>query len=99
MGTNGFGERARRELEATREKVRKRRVDQSTELAPQEEQIAQLARERRTIPMIGAHLFLSAQTVEWHLRKIFAKLGISSSRELDAALARRDRSVNVLGPK
>jgi DNA-binding CsgD family transcriptional regulator len=99
MGANGFGERARRELQATGEKVRKRRVDESTELTPQEEQIAQLARERRTNPEIGAHLFLSARTVEWHLRKIFAKLGISSRRELDAALTRRDRGANVLGPK
>ena len=59
-------------------------------LTPQEEQIAQLARERRTNTEIGAQLFLSTRTVEWHLHKIFAKLGIGSRRELDAALAQRD---------
>jgi DNA-binding CsgD family transcriptional regulator len=95
MGANGFSERARRELQATGEKVRKRRKDHSAELTPQEEQIAQLARERRTNPEIGAQLFLSARTVEWHLRKIFTKLGISSRRELDAALAHRDRGTKV----
>jgi DNA-binding CsgD family transcriptional regulator len=95
MGANAFGERARRELQATGEKVRKRQQDQRTDLTPQEEQIAQLARERRTNPEIGAQLFLSARTVEWHLRKIFSKLGISSRRELDAALARRDHSAKA----
>ena len=64
----------------------------SAELTPQEEQIAQLARERRTNPEIGAQLFLSPRSVEWHLRNIFAKLEISSRRELDAALARRATS-------
>jgi DNA-binding CsgD family transcriptional regulator len=92
MGARAFGERARRELAATGEKVRKRRENDTFELTPQEEQIAQLARERRTNPEIGAELFLSARTVEWHLRKIFTKLGIGSRRELDAALARRDRN-------
>ena len=92
MGARAFGERARRELAATGEKVRKRRENDTLELTPQEEQIAQLARERRTNPEIGAELFLSARTVEWHLRKIFTKLGIDSRRELDAALARRDRN-------
>jgi ATP/maltotriose-dependent transcriptional regulator MalT len=95
MGANAFGERARRELAATGEKVRKRRVDPGAELTPQEEQIAQLARERRTNPEIGAQLFLSARTVEWHLRKIFTKLNISWRRELDAALARRDRGATT----
>jgi DNA-binding CsgD family transcriptional regulator len=89
MGADGFAERARRELQATGEKVRKRTEPSGAELTPQEEQIAALAREGRTNPEIGAQLFLSARTVEWHLRKIFAKLEIRSRRGLDAALARR----------
>ena len=89
MGAAGFTERARRELQATGEKVRRRTGRPSAGLTPQEEQIAQLARDRRTNSEIGAQLFLSARTVEWHLRKIFAKLEISSRRELDAALRRR----------
>jgi len=82
-----FAERARRELIATGEKVRKRSVDTHGQLTPQEEQIARLARDGRTSPEIGAQLFLSARTVEWHLGKIFTKLGIGSRRELHAALA------------
>jgi DNA-binding CsgD family transcriptional regulator len=75
---------------ATGEKVRKRDDSTRADLTPQEEEIAQLARERRTNPEIGAQLFLSARTVEWHLRKVFAKLDISSRRELDDALRRRE---------
>jgi len=89
MGAEGFAERARRELQATGEKVRRRTEQTTKQVTPQEKQIAQLARERRTNSEIGAQLFLSARTVEWHLRKIFAKLEIKSRRELDAALARR----------
>lgn len=89
MGAEGFAERARRELLATGEKVRRRTAPSTNELTPQEEQIAQLARDRRTNPEIGAQLFLSARTVEWHLRKVFTKLEITSRRELDAALERR----------
>jgi DNA-binding CsgD family transcriptional regulator len=92
MGANGFAERARRELLATGEKVRRRTEPSTNELTPQEEQIAQLARERRTNLEIGAQLFLSARTVEWHLGKIFAKLEITSRRDLDAALDRRAAS-------
>ena len=88
MGANAFADRARRELEATGEKVRTYREDPGLELTPQEHQIAQLARTRRTNPEIGAELFLGARTVEWHLRNIFTKLGISSRHELDAALTR-----------
>ena len=87
IGMEGFAERARRELVATGGKVRKRSVETRDQLTPQEEQIARLAREGRTSPEIGAQLFLSARTVEWHLGKVFAKLGIGSRRELDAALA------------
>lgn len=90
MGAHAFGVRARRELVATGEKVRKRDDSTRADLTPQEEEIAQLARERRTNPEIGAQLFLSARTVEWHLRKVFAKLDISSRRELDEALRHRE---------
>ena len=86
MGANAFAQRARRELEATGEKVRTHREEPGVELTPQEHQIAQLARTRRTNPEIGAELFLSARTVEWHLRNVFTKLGIGSRHELDAAL-------------
>jgi DNA-binding CsgD family transcriptional regulator len=86
MGAKGFAERARRELLATGETVRKRTVETAGELTAQEVQIARLAADGRTNPEIGAELFLSARTVEWHLRKVFTKLGISSRRQLREAL-------------
>jgi DNA-binding CsgD family transcriptional regulator len=86
MGMEAFAERARRELLATGETVHRRSVETRDQLTPQEEQIARLAREGRTNPEIGVQLFLSARTVEWHLRKVFTKLGIASRRELHAAL-------------
>ena len=85
-GHGAFAERARRELLATGETVRKRTVETRDDLTPQEAQIAQLAPRRLTNPEIGAQLFLSPRTVEWHLRKVFGKLGISSRKELGAAL-------------
>jgi DNA-binding CsgD family transcriptional regulator len=87
IGMEAFAERARRELIATGETVRKRSVETVTTLTAQEAYIARLARDGLTNPEIGARLFLSARTVEWHLRKIFTKLGIGSRRELHAALA------------
>ena len=87
IGMEGFAERARRELIATGETVRKRTVDTVTTLTSQEASIARLARDGLTNSEIGARLFLSARTVEWHLRKIFTKLGIGSRRELHATLA------------
>jgi DNA-binding CsgD family transcriptional regulator len=86
MGAHGFAERARRELLATGETVRKRRIETRDELTPQEAQIARLAAERLTNPEIAAQLYLSHRTVEYHLRKVFTKLGISSRRELADAL-------------
>ena len=86
MGIEGFAERARRELIATGQTLRKRTVDTVDELTAQEAQVARLAREGHTNPEIGDQLFISARTVEWHMRKVFTKLGISSRRELHAAL-------------
>jgi DNA-binding CsgD family transcriptional regulator len=87
IGMEAFAERARRELRATGEHVRKRGVDTRDALTPQEEQIARLAREGHSNHEISAQLFLSPRTVEWHLRKVFAKLGIASRRELRQAMA------------
>ena len=86
IGMHAFAERARRELLATGEKARKRAAETRADLTPQEAQIAQLAREGHSNAEIGAQLFLSPRTVEWHMRKVFTKLAISSRRELDAAL-------------
>ena len=87
IGMVAFAERARRELIATGEVVRKRSAEAATTLTAQEALIARLARDGRTNAEIGAQLYLSARTVEWHLRKVFAKLGIGSRRELNAVLA------------
>jgi len=86
MGAEGFAERARVELLATGGTVRKRRVETRDELTTQERQIAQLANDGLSNPEIGSRLFLSPRTVEWHLRKVFTKLGIRSRRELASAL-------------
>ncbi|MEU1393116.1 MULTISPECIES: BREX system ATP-binding domain-containing protein [unclassified Nonomuraea] len=82
MGADGFAERARHELLATGEKVRKRTADTVDDLTPQEQHIARLARDGRTNAEIGAELYISDRTVEWHLRKVFGKLGIGSRKEL-----------------
>jgi ATP/maltotriose-dependent transcriptional regulator MalT len=86
MGMEAFAERARRELIATGETGRKRSPEFRDELTPQEEHIAQLARGGLTNAEIGGQLFLSPRTVEWHLKKVFGKLGISSRRGLHDAL-------------
>ena len=90
MGMEAFAERARQELQATGEKVRKRTVDTRDDLTAQERQIARLARDGLSNPEIGARLFLSPRTVEWHLRNVFTKLGIQSRRGLANALAGPD---------
>ena len=86
IGMEAFAKRTRRELAATGEKARKRSPETRQELTGQEEQIARLARDGLSNPEIGSQLFLSARTVEWHLRKVFTKLGISSRRQLRVAL-------------
>jgi ATP/maltotriose-dependent transcriptional regulator MalT len=91
MGMEGFAQRSRRELLATGATVRKRSVETRDELTTQEAQIAHLARDGLSNPEIGAQLFISARTVEWHLRKVFTKLGISSRRQLRLALSESSR--------
>jgi DNA-binding CsgD family transcriptional regulator len=86
MGIEGFAERASRELAATGETVRKRGPASRDALTPQEAQIARLARAGLSNAEIGERLFLSARTVEWHLRKVYGKLGIRARRELRQAL-------------
>jgi DNA-binding CsgD family transcriptional regulator/tetratricopeptide (TPR) repeat protein len=88
IGMEAFASRAGRELRATGETVHRRTVRAPGTLTAHEASIARLARDGLTNPEIGAQLFLSARTVEWHLRKIFTKLDIGSRRELRAALAR-----------
>jgi DNA-binding CsgD family transcriptional regulator len=91
MGIDGFAERARAELLATGETVRRRRMDSGAELTPQEVRIVRLAVDGHTNPQISTQLFLSPRTVEWHLRKVFTKLGISSRRELPMVLPDLER--------
>ncbi|MFF1877916.1 AAA family ATPase [Leifsonia sp. NPDC058230] len=91
-GMEGFAERTRRELAATGETARARSVDMANELTAQEMLIARLAAEGRSNPEIGAQLFISPRTVEWHLGKVFSKLGVDSRRGL------RDTAVAPTGP-
>ena len=92
FGAEAFAERSRRELLATGETARRRSDDTREDLTPQEAQIARLAADGQTNPEIGTQLFLSPRTVEYHLRKVFPKLGISSRKELRNALTEvRDR--------
>src|SRR5215207_9988714 len=90
MGMEAFAERARRELLATGEKLRKRTAETRDDLTAQERQIAQLARDGLSNPEIGARLFLSPRTVEWHLHHVFTKLGIRSRQQLARALSSLD---------
>jgi DNA-binding CsgD family transcriptional regulator len=86
IGADAFAERARRELLATGETPRKRRSDSANTLTAQEAHVARLAAEGRTNPEIAARLFISPRTAEYHLHKVFGKLGVSSRRELRDAL-------------
>jgi DNA-binding CsgD family transcriptional regulator len=92
MGIEAFAERARRELLATGDTVRKRTVQTASELTAQEAHIARLAVGGRTNVEIGAQLFLSTRTVEWHLGKVYTKLGVGSRRELPQAMASLGRA-------
>jgi DNA-binding CsgD family transcriptional regulator/tetratricopeptide (TPR) repeat protein len=95
IGMEAFAERARTELAATGEKVRKRTVETRDDLTAQERQIARLARDGLSNPEIGARLFLSSRTVEWHLGNVFTKLGIRSRRELANALTSPDSQLTL----
>ena len=90
MGMDAFYERARLQLAAAGETISKRVVSSRQELTTQELHIARLAAEGRTNPEIGAELFISPHTVEWHLRKVFTKLGIRSRRQIRAVLSEGD---------
>jgi DNA-binding CsgD family transcriptional regulator len=83
---HAFAERAGRELQATGGTARKRVVETISQLTAQETQIAWLARDGLSNPEIGARLFISPRTVQYHLHKVFTKLGIRSRRQLHRAL-------------
>jgi len=89
MGAEAFAERTRRELLATGETARKRTAETGGQLTAQETQIARLAGDGLSNPQIGARLFISPRTVEYHLHKVFTKLGISSRNQLHGGLANR----------
>ena len=96
MGIEAFADRARKELLATGARLTEPQVEmQHDDLSAQERQIAQLARDGLSNPEIGARLFLSLRTVEWHLRKVFGKLRIRSRHDLVRALPRSDSETAV----
>ena len=94
IGAEAFAERARRELVATGETVRKRVTEMRYELTAQEAQVARLAAEGHTNPEIASQLFISPRTAEYHLHKVYDKLGISSRRSLRVALRDSTHSVS-----
>jgi len=89
MGAEAFAARAARELAVTGETARKRTPETRDRLTPQEAQVAQLARQGLSNPEIGAQLFISPRTVQYHLHKVFSKLGVTSRAQLAAALSSR----------
>jgi DNA-binding CsgD family transcriptional regulator len=97
IGMEAFAARARAEQVAAGAKPRARHLDAHDTLTPQEEQIARLARDGLTNGDIGSQLFLSPRTVEWHLHKVFAKLGIDSRAGLDTALPRPQITATTRG--
>jgi DNA-binding CsgD family transcriptional regulator len=86
MGVEAFADRARTELEATGEALRRRTAEAAGELTVQETHIARLAGDGLTNPEIAAQLYISPRTVEWHLRNVFFKRGVSTRRELRRSL-------------
>jgi DNA-binding NarL/FixJ family response regulator len=92
----GFAERARVELRATGERARKRSVDTRTDLTPQETQISQLVSQGATNREIAEQLFVSPTTVEYHLRKVFTKLGVKSRTQLAHRIL---ESTSAQGPR
>ena len=102
MGIEAFASRADQELRATGERARESSVETREDLTAQELQIARLARDGLSNPEIGARLFISPRTVEYHLHKVFTKLGIGSRNELDpsaAARAKRRASAVISEPE
>ena len=95
IGMETFADRARRELAAAGETARQRTVEARDTLTPQEAQIAGLARAGLSNPEIAARLFLSPRTVEYHLRKVFGKLDISSRHQLEDALSHSPSAVRL----
>jgi DNA-binding CsgD family transcriptional regulator len=93
MGAEGFAERAERELLATGATARKRTVETSSELTAQETQVARLARDGLSNAEIGARLFISSRTAQYHLRKVFMKLDINSRTQLDRVLPSESKVV------
>jgi DNA-binding NarL/FixJ family response regulator len=82
FGMEAFAERARVELEATGERARSRTVETLDDLTPQESEISRLAAQGHTNREIAAQLFISSSTVEYHLRKVFRKLGVKTRTQL-----------------
>ena len=99
MGAEAFAARAGRELLATGETARKRTDETRDELTAQETQIAQFARDGLSNAEIGARLFISPRTVEYHLHKVFTKLGISTREHLDRVAARATDAASPRAPR